>query len=389
VRFELSFDPLAMDSGRWPLRIQLANDLYLADYFPELVDVAFQCNSGGDLTASTLTAPGSEHARLIWTYAGASSISCEYVMQTVDLQNDFSAFQLLLTYSDSSNVAGFDAMFSSTDASTYSIDALTVQCPESGTPSPSEAPSSTSDSTSGSIVQIASVGGCRYPLSTWTSARRYAAQWLTVAGYDAICGISYEDLAYVRGDARSLPDGFLSLAQQVVAVALNAAMYSVELAQINDSTVLEALDVVSRSINCADTRAYDGVVGQLGAWNNNTESCVGGSVNTNQHVGASSTCSKQRDAYLIAMIVLAVVLGIVLLLAFVAALYFLYRRLSGRFPQMALGGINDDMQEQFSAYSQQQQQQSSSGNAHYVPATYGGESTPLASSATDFSGFRA
>lgn len=406
IRFELSFDTATMDTGRWPLRVQLADGLYLDTHFPELTDVAFQCDSGGDIIASTVVTDNSQRARLIWTYAGASSVSCEYVMQTVDLTTAFTSFEALLSYANDSGSASFDAMFSSTDPA-YSIAALSIACPSDTSTTTTDTTgsvttdttTSTSDTT-GTTDETSEVGTCRYPLTVWKSGRRYSAEWMTVAGYEPVCGISYKDLAYVRGDARSLPAGFLALAQQVVAVALNAAMYSVEPAQINDTTIAEALDVVGRSINCADTRTYDSLVSQLASWNNRTVTCAGGEVDTNQRVGSSSTCSDKRDAYLAWAISVTAVAGCLLLFIGVVVLFLVFRRISQRYPQL-LGNVGNEIvrigEEMTNPYSeestaaarlrQQQPLQQQQQQSQYILAADVGSAAAAADD--EFSGLRA
>lgn len=332
IEYEMSFDAANTAAQRWPLTVRLSDGTYLSSRFPELADVAFQCNAGGDIILNTRIASGMQHMRFIWTYVGASSFDCNYVLSTINWQTDFSIFQVLLAYSGSS-IATFDAVFSSYDANAYSLPAQAITCPtvdstsgSSGSGGSTTASSTTtttaSSTTTSSSSSSGTVGACRYPGSVWLHARKHSAEWLTVADLE-ICTASYADIATGHGNAAALPPGILALAQQVVFATLNAAMYGVSAANVAELSA--ALDIVDQSINCASTDTFDSLVAPLADWNNQTATCV----SDNKVVANSklSECQKLRDKYLAWAIAMTVVAGVLMLIILLAIAYLIYRHI--------------------------------------------------------------
>lgn len=129
VAYAMMFDPSTVETGGpWPIDVQFADGSYASELFPSggFVNVTISCDGLGDITAASSAGPNGEHIELIWNYSTADSTDCAAILQSIDLAANFTAFEVMLSYSGSES--GVDALASSAEADEYSIAAQTVEC---------------------------------------------------------------------------------------------------------------------------------------------------------------------------------------------------------------------------------------------------------------------
>jgi len=324
--FELSFDPTTADSSRWPLRVALQDGTTLAERWPELDSVSLQCNTAGDVIASTRFAGAGEHLRLIWTYAGADSVMCSYTLQTVDWAADFVSAQALFVYGADEAVGSADALWYTT-AADYSLASETVVCPvEPAATTGAATGEPTTDSTTGSTYVPDVLGECRYPRAVWQTSRRDAPQWRAL-GDAAFCDIPVADLVMGSGAALDLPTSFGALAAEVGVAMLNAAMYTRTLAEVNETFVQYAYDVVNTPLNCATAHDYAGLIQDLAAYSNSTTTCTGGSacpITKADLEYVEKKAVSKAEGYLIGLIICAIAAGVFLIIIIALLFYIFY-----------------------------------------------------------------
>lgn len=326
LQFSLSFDTAAADSQSWPLSVALQDGTTLAERWPDLDTVTLQCNSAGDIIASTRLAGAGEHLRLIWTYEGSSSLVCNYALSTVDLAADFASAQALFFYRGNDSVTA-DALWATADGDLYSLAAETVDCPVEPETTGTTGTTGTSGTTATTGYEAPPVeGDCRYPRVAWQTSRSEGAEWLTIA--DAtICTIPVADIVLGTGDSDTLPPSFAALAAEIGVEMLNDAMYELAIGDINVTAVQHAYEIVTQSLNCASSQDYSGLIAALAARSNSTATCGSScSVETLKAIKHSvmKAAISKTQSYLAGLIACAIVAAIFLAIIVLMVIYIFW-----------------------------------------------------------------
>jgi len=295
VRWALTLDTTTVDDQRWALQATV-NGTSLSQLFPQLTDVRVQCSTSGEVIATTASGPNAERLRLIWTYSGVSSVSCAYVLSTVDLEADFRNFQALLAYSG--HISSFDATFSS-QAADYSIGSSEQQCP---------APASTA-TTTGHVhpyAETCSIGACRHGVDVWRVLKEDPT-WHAVEA-DRLCSLSCHDIIMNKGQAAQMPINWRQEAELLCAAKLNSAMYGCHLPVDTEPEIANSQEYLSNPLKCSLNVKRTGIVQALTVWNNHDDVCnfdaASGDAGGEQSVSTENLSREQ--SYLIWAIVMTV-----------------------------------------------------------------------------------
>jgi hypothetical protein len=347
LEWRLEFDAARVSTTRWPFEAWV-NGTRLSSLFPTIVDAAVQCSSAGELIVTSASGPSGERVRLVWTYTGSTSFSCEYLLSTVDWRTDFRAFQALLSYSG--HIATFDATASSQSVA-QSLDQLRAPCQGTTTttmapPSSSSSSSATTDGHLPSDGETCVVGDCRRSVAGWLARPRDIA-WRTIADV-RFCSFSLEDIMVERRETLALPLHRRSVIRRLGAAYINAGMYGCAL----DEQFDELAEELANPTHCTLNTAYTTAERALDEYNNRDTDCSAvdeESTHSASVVHPSSVSTKKANAYLgwaIAMTALSGVLLLALGVTCIAA-WPMIRQLIGQGMTMAnRGGLqtfNDEV----------------------------------------------
>lgn len=279
--FDFQFDSEAPSGSRWPLNAWVGsnskNRTALSSLFPELIDVAFQCSTTGDVLATTRSGTNGERLRFMWRYTGVSSFSCAYTFSSVDLIEDFTQFTALLAYSG--RVSTFDASYTSI-SDVYSIGKLSsaANCPlvpvaTAGGGSASTTTSGGAGGGGGGGSSACTISDCRHPLSAWKSKPlKSSATWKAIQ-HKALCGISYRDLIFESGgEIRRMGANWLDDARELIICELNAAQSACPL-PVGLSYVAELASYLQNPLNCGQNTLHADWLSSLRSWNDQTLVC--------------------------------------------------------------------------------------------------------------------
>lgn len=310
LQWRLDFDATRVSLQRWPFDAWV-NGTRLSSLYPTLVDAAIQCSSAGEMIVTTGSGPNGERVRLVWTYSGASSFSCEFMLSTVDWRTDFRQFQALLSYSG--HIAAFDATASSQSV-TESLDELRTPCQSvtSGghTPPPpvdaSSSSSSSSTTSDGDGGETCVVGACRRSVAGWVARPRDIA-WRTVAELK-FCSFSLADVMFERRATMDLPLHRRSAIQRLGAAYINAGMYGCPLDEQFDDILADLVNPLHCTLNTPHVAAEHA----LDEYNDHDDDCKTVDEETTHSVGVNVVSTKKAKGYLAWAITMTVLFAVVI-----------------------------------------------------------------------------